>query len=94
MHHNLEKRFVQLAVAGGIYDIKMQMFRERFHLLFDALAQDMGITRNDLGKRLGFDPIPKGGNAIMNGTAEPSTIDCDRLLGVYDRWLMAGRKIA
>jgi hypothetical protein len=83
MHQNLERRFIQLAVKQNAYTTALGCFRSRYHLLFDALAEELGITREKLGKMVGFDPVPKGGNKIMNGEAEPSSVDVELLLLVY-----------
>ena len=83
MTPNLEKRFIRLAVQQSAYRVAHSAFQSRFHLLFDALAQDLGLNRNELARRLGWEPVPEGGNSIMRGEADPSEIDVARLLEVY-----------
>lgn len=58
-------------------------FRCRYSILFAALAADLRITPEQLGERVGFAPVPEGGNAVMTGKAEPSQEDVFRLLNVY-----------
>lgn len=82
MHPNLEKRFVDLAVAQSTLTMKRMAFATRFHVLFDALAKENGWTHDELAKRLGWQPF-SGSNAITTGKAAPSSIDCDRLVNVY-----------
>jgi len=83
MHHNLERRFIRLAVARGSYSVALECFRIRYHLLFDAMAIERGWKRETLARQLGFAPVPEGGNDIMNGKAEPSNEDCAKLLEMY-----------
>ena len=83
MHANLEKRFIRLAVAQSTYTIAQQSFADRYSLLFDALAAELGWSRARLAGYVGFGPVPKGGNAIMNGDAESSPEDVQVLLDLY-----------
>lgn len=84
MHQNLERRFLNLCTKYGAYQVALGSFKSRFHLLFAALAEDLGKTGLELGKLMGWDPVPLGGNAIMNGEAEPSNCDIFRLLGIWE----------
>lgn len=83
MHTNLERRFTELCAAQHMAEVRLHMFSARYHVLFAALAKDMGMTLEQMASRVGFDPVPDGGNAIMRGEAEPSREDCNRLLAVY-----------
>lgn len=82
MHPNIEKRFVELAVAQSDLALKRMAFSTRFHVLFDALAKENGWTHDELARRLGWEPFC-GSNAITRGDALPSSIDCDRLVWLY-----------
>lgn len=84
VHANLEKQFRQLEVARSVYEVALRTFRNRYHLLFDALAIELGYDRALLAAQLGFSPVPRGGNAVMNGEADASNEDVAKLL---DRWL-------
>lgn len=83
MHQNLEKRFIELECARGTLAVKLEAFRTRFYLLFAAIADYANITPNELGERMGWGPVPDGGNAIMCGKADPSNEDIYRLLDMY-----------
>lgn len=83
MHSNLERRFIRLEVNRSGYQMALESFRVRYHLLFAALADQLGVTPKKLAKRVGFDPVPEGGNKIMRGEAEASTEDCLKLMAVY-----------
>lgn len=83
MHPNLERRFTELEVARSQHRLKLMAFGGRFHYLFHQLAADLKLTPDELGSRLGWSPIPDGGNAVMRGDAEPSDLDCYRLMCVY-----------
>ena len=90
IHQNLERRFIHLAVGQSAYRVALESFRVRYSLLFAALAEDLGYTPEKLAAMVGFDPVPKGGNAIMRGEAEPSDVDVLRLLEVY---LSSGERV-
>ena len=83
IHSNLEKRFINLAVARNQVTLAVLAAKNRFCLLFDALAEDLGITTIELGERMGWGPIPEGGNKIMRGEAEPNDSDVIRLCNIY-----------
>lgn len=83
MHQNLERRFINLETARSSHLMALMAFSTRFHVLFAELAKDLGILPEELGERLGWKPVPAGGNKIMRGEAEPSKEDCYRLLMVY-----------
>ncbi len=84
MHSNLERRFFKLLVAENTRMIAVEAFKIRFHLLFEALAADLGKTGLDLAKMMGWEPVPITGNAVMRGEAEPSDCDIYRLLGIWE----------
>jgi len=83
IHENLERRFLRLAAAETGLQLAQSAFALRYKILFDALAEDLGISREQLAGKVGFGPVPKGGNKIMNGEKDPSILDCHRLLEVY-----------
>lgn len=83
MHANLDRRFLALARTAMAHHNAQACFATRYSLLFAALAEDLGITPEALAARVGFDPVPAGGNAVMRGEAEPSAEDVSRLLEVY-----------
>jgi hypothetical protein len=84
MHPNLSRRFRRLVVTEGTYNVALLAFKARYALLFDALAAQLGISRMKLAKKVGFDPVPKGGNAVMNGEVEPSNEDVAKLLALWE----------
>lgn len=83
MHDNLRKRFVELAATELAYQNALAAFSSRYGVLFDAMVVEMGFDRRSLAAMVGFDPMPTGGNAVMNGLAEPSNLDCHRLLDLF-----------
>ena len=83
MHPNLERHFVNLEVARAMLPLKVAAMTTRFHLLFENLAKDMGISQADLARRLGWEPFADGGNRISRGEADPSPEDCYRLTDIY-----------
>lgn len=82
MHPNLEKRFVDLAVAQSTLEFKRIAFATRFHVLFAALAKEPEWTVEKLAAHLGWEPFT-GENQITRGVALPSQGDCDRLVELY-----------
>ena len=84
MNGNAERLFVALnktelacrvgrTVAAGVYP-----------LLFQALAEDLGLTTVQLAARVGFDPLPASGtNKIISGESMANVADVLRLLNVY-----------
>ena len=84
MNQNLEKLFIVLERSERACMDARAVAVAAYPLLFQALAEDLGLTTAELAKRVGFDPLSGSGtNKIISGESMAGVGDALRLLAVY-----------